>query len=78
MRDTALTERLEPTVTLRSFHLVFISASALLAAFLAFWTLERYRAGGALTYAVLACLWAAAGVGLVGYAAAFRRRSRYW
>ena len=65
-------------VTLRSFHLLFITAATLLAVFLAFWTIDRYLAGGALEYAVIACLSIAAAVGLVVYAAAFRRRSRYW
>jgi NADH:ubiquinone oxidoreductase subunit K len=73
-----LAERLEPTVNLRSFHLLFIAVATLLAAFLAFWTINRYLAGGALEYAVIACLSIAAAVGLAVYAAAFRRRSRYW
>jgi predicted membrane protein len=65
-------------VTLRTFHLLFISVSTLLAVFLAFWSTNRYLASGATEDAVIATLSLAATVGLVGYAVAFRRRSRYW
>lgn len=65
-------------MTLRTFHLLFITVSTLLAVFLAFWSIDRYLAGGALEYVVIACLAVGAAVALVVYAAAFRRRSRYW
>lgn len=63
-------------MSLRMFHMVFIAASVLLAAFVAAWAVQQYQAAQALTYAVTAALSLAAGGGLIAYGAAFQRKTR--
>jgi ABC-type Mn2+/Zn2+ transport system permease subunit len=61
---------------LRSFHLVFISVSALLAAFVAAWATGQYRLDHDAVYAVYGIGSVAAGAALVVYGAAFQRKTR--
>jgi hypothetical protein len=63
-------------MSLRSFHLVFIGVSVILAAFVAAWAGQQYQTAHAAGYAVTAVLSLAAGGGLIGYGAAFRRKTR--
>ena len=63
-------------MSLKMFHLVFISVSVVLAAFVAAWAGQQYRAGSDLTYAVTAIAALASGVGLGFYGAAFQRKSK--
>lgn len=65
-------------MTLRTFHLLFIMLSTLLAVFLAVWTMDRYAADGTTMYALIGVMSIAAAIGLVVYGVAFRRKSRYW
>ena len=65
-------------MTLRNFHLVFITISTVFAGFLSAWTIDRYLSSGDAAYVVIGALSAAAAVALGVYAVAFRRRSRYW
>ena len=65
-------------MNLRTFHLLFIAMSTLLAVFVAAWALERYHSDGAIADGVLGVLSIGAAVGLAAYGVAFRRRSRYW
>jgi hypothetical protein len=65
-------------VNLRSFHLLFIALSTVLAVLLAAWTLDRYVADGAFEYAVIGAISIAGAVALVTYGMAFRHRSRPW
>lgn len=62
-------------MTLRSFHVVFIAASSLLAFFFAAWCLalgDRHGAG----WRAAGAISAAAGLGLVAYEAWFLRKTR--
>jgi hypothetical protein len=61
---------------LRSFHLVFISVSVLLAAFVAAWATGQYRLDHQAAYAAYGIGSVAAGAGLVVYGAAFQRKTR--
>jgi hypothetical protein len=63
-------------MSLRAFHLVFIAASVILAAFVAAWAVGQYRVEHDAIYlaASAACLTAA--VGLAVYATAFQRKTR--
>ena len=63
-------------MSLKMFHLVFISVSVVHAAFVAAWAGQQYRAGSDLTYAVTAIAALASGVGLGFYGAAFQRKSK--
>jgi FlaG/FlaF family flagellin (archaellin) len=63
-------------MSLRSFHLVFIAVSVILAAFVAAWAGQQYQTAHAAGYAVTAVLSLAAGGGLIAYGAAFRRKTR--
>jgi hypothetical protein len=63
-------------MSLKMFHLVFIAVSVVLAAFVAAWAGQQYRAGSDLTYAVTAIAALASGVGLGFYGAAFQRKSK--
>jgi steroid 5-alpha reductase family enzyme len=63
-------------VSLRSFHLFFITLSVLLAAFTAAWAVGQYRVDHAAVDAVWAAGAAALGGGLVVYGAAFQRKTR--
>jgi hypothetical protein len=63
-------------MSLRSFHLLFIALSVVLAAFVAAWAAGEYRAGQGLAYAATGVGAAAVGVVLAVYGARFRRRTR--
>jgi hypothetical protein len=63
-------------MSLRTFHLVFIGVSVILAAFVAAWAGQQYLAAHAAGYAVTAVLSLAAGGGLIAYGAAFQRKTR--
>lgn len=63
-------------MSLRTFHLVFIGVSVILAAFVAAWAGQQYLAVHATGYAVTAALSLAAGGGLIAYGAAFQRKTK--
>jgi len=63
-------------MSLKAFHLFFIAVSVILAAFVAAWAGQQYRAGSDLTYAVTALAALASGIGLGFYGAAFQRKTR--
>ena len=63
-------------MSLRTFHLVFIGVSVILAAFVAAWAGQQYQAAHAAGYAVTAALSLVAGGGLIAYGAAFQRKTR--
>ena len=64
-------------MSLRAFHLLFITLSVVLAAFFAAWAASQYQAQHALGYAIAGVAALAAGGGLVAYGAAFRRKTRH-
>jgi hypothetical protein len=64
-------------MSLRSFHLVFIGISVMLAAFVAAWAGQQYRELYAVRYAVTAMAALATGVGLAFYGAAFQRKTKH-
>ena len=61
---------------LRSFHLLFIGLSIVLAAVVAAWAGQQYQTRHAASYAVAAGAALASGLGLALYAAAFQRKTR--
>jgi hypothetical protein len=63
-------------MSLRAFHLFFIAASVVLAAFVAAWAVGQYQVAHAMTYAVTSVAALASGVGLACYGAAFQRKTR--
>ena len=63
-------------MSLRTFHLVFIGVTVVLAAFVAAWAVQQYQAVHALGYAMTAALSLAAGGALLAYGAAFQRKTR--
>ena len=63
-------------MSLRMFHMVFIGATVVLAAFVAAWAVQQYQAVHALGYAMTAALSLAAGGALLAYGAAFQRKTR--
>jgi len=63
-------------VSLRAFHLVFISVSVVLAAFVAAWAAQQYQAAHDVSYAVTAVGALASGIGLAIYGAAFQKKTR--
>ena len=63
-------------MSLRAFHLFFISMSVVLAAFVAAWAGQQFVADRALTSALTAVAALGAGVGLGFYGAAFQRKTR--
>jgi hypothetical protein len=63
-------------VSLRAFHLLFISLSVLLAVFCAGWAGTEFRADQGAIYALGSALSIAIAVGLVFYGAAFRKKTR--
>jgi hypothetical protein len=63
-------------MSLRMFHIVFIGASVVLAAFVAAWAGQQYQASHAIGYAMTAVLSLAAGCGLIVYGAAFQRKTK--
>jgi hypothetical protein len=64
-------------MSLRTFHLLFIVLSIVLAVFMAAWAVDQYRVRHEAGYAA-AGLAAVAAAGMLGvYAAAFRRKTRH-
>ena len=63
-------------MSLRAFHLVFIGASVILAAFVAAWAIGQYRAQDDAIYLGAGAASLAAAVGLAVYATAFQRKTR--
>jgi steroid 5-alpha reductase family enzyme len=63
-------------MSLRSFHLFFITLSVLLAAFTAAWAVGQYRVDHAVVDAVWGVGAVALGGGLVMYGGAFQRKTR--
>lgn len=63
-------------VSLRAFHLLFIAASVVLAAFCAAWALGQYRDGHQVVFAGTAVAALTAAAGLAVYGAAFQRKTR--
>jgi hypothetical protein len=64
-------------MSLRSFHLLFIALSVVLAGFCAAWAAGQYRAVHQMEYAIGVIASVIAGAGLVVYGAAFRRKTRH-
>jgi hypothetical protein len=64
-------------MSLRVFHLVFIAASIVLAAFLAAWAAGQYRVSADVLYLVTAAASLATAVALAVYATAFQRKTRW-
>jgi hypothetical protein len=63
-------------MSLRMFHMFFIAVCVMLAAFVAAWAGQQYRAARELTYAITALAALATGVGLGFYGAAFQRKTK--
>lgn len=63
-------------MSLRAFHLVFISLSVVLAAFVAAWAAQQYQAAHAVVYAATAIGSLASGAAMAFYGAAFQRKTR--
>lgn len=63
-------------MSLKNFHLVFIAVSIVLAAFVAAWAAQEYRAANAAVYAVTAAAALVSGAGLAFYGAMFQRKMR--
>ena len=61
---------------LRSFHLLFIAVSVVLAAFVAAWAAGQYQSAQGVTYAVTGVAALATGAGLAWYGAIFQRKTR--
>jgi hypothetical protein len=59
------------------FHLLFISLSVVLAAFVAAWAGGQYRLERELEYAVFAAAAVLGGIGLAVYGAKFQRKTRH-
>jgi predicted Co/Zn/Cd cation transporter (cation efflux family) len=64
-------------MSLRAFHLFFISVSAVMAAFCAAWAFSQFRAEHEVVYAAGAVLSALSVAGLAVYGAAFQRKTRH-
>jgi hypothetical protein len=63
-------------MSLRAFHLFFISLSAVMAAFCSAWAFAQYRADHQVIYVVGSVASALSVAGLAVYGAAFRRKTR--
>ena len=63
-------------MSLRSFHLLFIALSAVLAAFFAAWAVEQYQGSHQLIYIVTSVLAVATAAALATYGVAFQRKTR--
>lgn len=63
-------------MSLRTFHMVFIGVSVVLAAFVSAWAVQQYQAVHAIGYAMTAVLALAAGGGLIAYGAVFQRKTK--
>jgi len=63
-------------MSLRAFHLFFISLSAIMAAFCCAWAFSQYRMDHALIYAAGSAASALSVAGLAFYGRAFQRKTR--
>jgi len=63
-------------MSLKAFHLVFIGASVILAAFIAAWAFGQYRLQHEATYLGACAASLAGAVGLAAYATAFQKKAR--
>jgi len=63
-------------MSLRTFHLVFIGVSVILAAFVAAWAVQQYQATHALGYVMTAAAAVASGGGLIVYGTKFQRKTK--
>jgi len=63
-------------MSLRAFHLLFIAASVILAAFVAAWAVEQYQLEHEIQYAVTCAVAVVTSGLLVAYGALFQRKSR--
>ena len=63
-------------MSLRAFHLFFISLSAIMAAFCSAWALSQYRMDHELIYGAGAAASALSVAGLAMYGVAFQRKTR--
>jgi len=63
-------------MSLRAFHLFFISLSAIMAAFCSAWAFSQFRAGHDVIYGAGAAVSALSVAGLAVYGAAFQRKTR--
>lgn len=63
-------------MSLKAFHLLFIAVSVVLAAFVAAWSVNQYRAAHDAGYAVATALSIAGGVVLAVYGTKFQRSMR--
>jgi len=63
-------------MSLRTFHLVFIGVSVILAAFVAAWAGQQYQATHAVGYLFTAAASLAAGGGLIVYGTKFQRKTK--
>jgi len=63
-------------MSLRAFHLLFITLSVILTAFFAAWAAGQYSAVHNASYILVAAASLAAGFGLVLYGARFQRKTR--
>jgi uncharacterized membrane protein len=70
-------ERAKDTeMSLRAFHLFFISLSVILAAFSAAWAVGQYRVAHETVYALTTVGSAVLAAGLIWYGTAFQRKTR--
>ena len=63
-------------MSLKAFHLVFISVCVMLMAFVAAWAGQQYQTLHQISYAMTAVGALATGLGLALYGAAFQRKMR--
>jgi hypothetical protein len=63
-------------MSLRAFHLFFITLSVVLTAFFAAWAAGQYQRTHEVSYVVTAVASLTSGIGLVIYGAAFQRKMR--
>ena len=63
-------------MSLKAFHLFFISISVVLAAFVAAWSVSQYQTAHDITYAVAGALSIAGGIALAVYGTMFQRKMR--
>ena len=63
-------------MSLRAFHLLFITLSIVLAAFLAAWAMGQYRVGHDVAYLATCVASLASAAALAKYAVTFQRKTR--
>jgi hypothetical protein len=63
-------------MSLKSFHLLFIGLSAILAVFFAAWSIQQYQVANDVSYVAAGAFGVAAAGSLVAYGAAFQKKTR--